>query len=71
MRQKEINTIITQVDQQQQLEGNVEKLSQLLEERFDTFPDEKVMDTRIQVINLSVAVDNLCNKMHECIEIVK
>ncbi|KAJ0252089.1 E3 ubiquitin-protein ligase ARI1 [Hirschfeldia incana] len=55
-------------DQQQQLEGNVEKLSQLLEEPFDDFSDEKVMDVRIHVINLSVAVDSLCKKMYECIE---
>ncbi|KAF2541422.1 hypothetical protein F2Q68_00028887 [Brassica cretica] len=55
-------------DQQQQLEGNVEKLSQLLEEPFDDFSDDKVMDVRIHVINLSVAVDSLCKKMYECIE---
>ncbi|CAH2051566.1 unnamed protein product [Thlaspi arvense] len=55
-------------DQQQQLEANVEKLSKFLEEPFDQFPDDKVMQIRIQVINLSVAVDTLCKKMFECIE---
>ncbi|XP_010447094.1 PREDICTED: probable E3 ubiquitin-protein ligase ARI1 isoform X2 [Camelina sativa] len=55
-------------DQQQQLEGNVEKLSQFLEEPFDEFSDDKVMEIRIQIINLSVAVDTLCKKMYECIE---
>ncbi|KAL1215756.1 putative E3 ubiquitin-protein ligase ARI1 [Cardamine amara subsp. amara] len=55
-------------DQQQQLEGNVERLSQCLEEPFDEFSDDKVMAIRIQIINLSVAVDTLCKKMYECIE---
>ncbi|KAG7579304.1 IBR domain [Arabidopsis thaliana x Arabidopsis arenosa] len=50
-------------DQQQQLEANVEKLSKFLEEPFDQFADDKVMQIRIQVINLSVAVDTLCKKM--------
>lgn len=50
-------------DQQQQLEANVEKLSKLLEEPFDQFPDDQVMATRMQVINLSVVVDALCKKM--------
>jgi len=50
-------------DQQQQLEANVEKLSKFLEEPFDQFADDKVMQIRIQVINLSVAVDTLCENM--------
>lgn len=50
-------------DQQQQLEANVEKLSKFLAEPFDQFADDKVMQIRIQVINLSVAVDTLCKKM--------
>ncbi|XP_044490141.1 probable E3 ubiquitin-protein ligase ARI2 isoform X2 [Mangifera indica] len=55
-------------DQQQQLEANVEKLSKNLEEPFDEYPDDKVMEIRMQVINLSVITDNLCKKMYECIE---
>lgn len=55
-------------DQQQQLDGNVEKLSQLLEEPFDEFSDDKVTEIRIQIINLSIVVDSLCKKMYECIE---
>ncbi|XP_057465857.1 probable E3 ubiquitin-protein ligase ARI2 isoform X1 [Actinidia eriantha] len=55
-------------DQQQQLEANVEKLSKYLEEPFDQFTEDKVMDIRMQVINLSVITDNLCKKMYECIE---
>lgn len=50
-------------DQQQQLESNVEKLSKFLEEPFDEYPEEEIMKTRMQVINLSVVTDNLCKKM--------
>ncbi|KAI4298381.1 hypothetical protein L6164_031950 [Bauhinia variegata] len=55
-------------DQQQQLESNVERLSKILEEPFDQFTDDKVMEIRMQVINISVIIDNLCQKMYECIE---
>ncbi|KAK8564405.1 hypothetical protein V6N13_005370 [Hibiscus sabdariffa] len=55
-------------DQQQQLEANVEKLSKFLEEPFDQYTDDKVMEIRMHVINLSVIIDNLCKKMYECIE---
>ena len=50
-------------EDQQQLESNVEKLSKFLEEPFDQYTDDKVMDVRMQVINLSVITDNLCKKM--------
>ncbi|KAJ7945984.1 RBR-type E3 ubiquitin transferase [Quillaja saponaria] len=55
-------------DQQQQLEANVEKLSRVLEEPFDQFTDDKVMEIRMQVINLSVIIDTICQKMYDCIE---
>ncbi|KAK7301174.1 hypothetical protein RJT34_12035 [Clitoria ternatea] len=55
-------------DQQQQLEANVEKLSKILEEPFETFSDDKVMEIRMQIINLSTIIDKLCQKMYECIE---
>ncbi|KAH8498361.1 hypothetical protein Peur_073556 [Populus x canadensis] len=55
-------------DQQQQLESNVEKLSMSLEEPFQQFSQDKVMDIRMRVINLSVTIDTLCQKMYECIE---
>ncbi|KAL3614144.1 carbonyl reductase (NADPH-dependent) ari1 [Castilleja foliolosa] len=55
-------------DQQQQLESNIENLSKFFEEPFDEFPEEQIMQRRMQVINLSVIVDNLCKKMYECIE---
>ncbi|XP_021599339.1 probable E3 ubiquitin-protein ligase ARI2 isoform X2 [Manihot esculenta] len=47
-------------DQQQQLESNVEKLSKFLEEPFEQYTDDKVMEIRMQVINLSTITDNLC-----------
>lgn len=50
-------------DQQQQLESNVERLSKFLEEPFDQYPDDKVMEIRMQVINLTVITDDLCKKM--------
>ncbi|KAM5549023.1 putative E3 ubiquitin-protein ligase ARI2 [Rosa sericea] len=55
-------------DQQQQLEENVEKLSKFLEEPFDNYDEDKVMEVRMQVINLSVVTDKLCQKMYDCIE---
>ncbi|CAN6459874.1 unnamed protein product [Victoria cruziana] len=55
-------------DQQQQLEGTVEKLSKLIEEPFDELPEKKVLDIRMHVINLTVLIDKLCLKMYECIE---
>ncbi|KAK6136833.1 hypothetical protein DH2020_029428 [Rehmannia glutinosa] len=55
-------------DQQQQLESNVEKLSKFLEEPFDEYPEEQVMQIRMKVINLCVITDSLCKKMYECIE---
>ena len=50
-------------DQQQQLEANVEKLSKILEEPFDTFKYAKLMEIRMQIITLSALIDDLCKKM--------
>ncbi|KAF5814359.1 putative transcription factor C2H2 family [Helianthus annuus] len=55
-------------DQQQQLETNVEKLSKFIEEPFDNYSEDRIMEIRMQVINLSVITDTLCRKMYECIE---
>ncbi|CAH9079680.1 unnamed protein product [Cuscuta epithymum] len=55
-------------DQQQQLEANVEKLSKFIEEPFDGYNEERIMEVRMQVINLSVLTDTLCKKMYDCIE---
>ncbi|KAJ1382974.1 Zinc finger, RING-type [Sesbania bispinosa] len=52
----------------QQLEANVENLSKILEEPFETFNDDKVMEIRMRIINLSSIIDKLCQKMYECIE---
>ncbi|CAA2954307.1 probable E3 ubiquitin- ligase ARI2 [Olea europaea subsp. europaea] len=66
-REREIKQHLFE-DQQQQLESNVEKLSKFLEEPFDEYPEEQVMQVRMQVINLTVITDDLCKKMYECIE---
>lgn len=55
-------------DQQQQLEGNVEKLSGLLEEPFDEYSYDKVMGMKNQITNLCASVNHYCTKMYECIE---
>ncbi|PWA93821.1 RING/U-box superfamily protein [Artemisia annua] len=55
-------------EQQQHLTTNVEKLSKFIEEPFDSFTQDKIMEIRMQVINLYVITDSLCNKMYECID---
>lgn len=50
-------------DQQQQFESNIERLSLLLADEFDTFEEDKLMETRLTVINLSNVTDDLCKKM--------
>ncbi|OIV99467.1 hypothetical protein TanjilG_17277 [Lupinus angustifolius] len=55
-------------DQQQQLEANVEKISKILAEPFDNFTDDKVLEIRMQIINLSTVIDKLCQKMYDCIQ---
>ncbi|RWR76943.1 putative E3 ubiquitin-protein ligase ARI2 isoform X1 [Cinnamomum micranthum f. kanehirae] len=56
-------------DLQQQLGANVEKLSHFIEESFDEFLQvDRIMGIRMQVINLSALIDNLCKKMYEFIE---
>lgn len=50
-------------DHQQQLEWNVEKLSEILEEPFDEYSDEQVRLMKLQVIDLRVNTDNLCRRM--------
>ncbi|XAR61813.1 Ubiquitin--protein ligase [Bertholletia excelsa] len=56
-------------DQQQQFEGNVEKLSMCLEEPFDEYDENKIMETRMKIIALSKIVDDLCKKLYECVEV--
>lgn len=50
-------------DQQQQLEANMEKLSMFTEEPFDHYPEEKLYDLRMKIMNLSTLVDKLCAKV--------
>jgi ariadne-1 len=50
-------------DQQQQLEANVERLSEILPESFKSLQYGKVMKRRMQIITLSTVIDDLCKKM--------
>lgn len=50
-------------DQQQQFESNVEKLSKFLEEPFDEYHEDKLRETKMQIINLSAITDTFCRKM--------
>ncbi|KAK2971050.1 hypothetical protein RJ640_017202, partial [Escallonia rubra] len=55
-------------DQQQQLEANVERLSMILEEPFDEYAKDKVMETRMKTITQSALTDKLCQQLYECID---
>lgn len=56
-------------DQQQQLEGTIERLSMAIVTPFEfNVDDSQVAEIRLQVINLSALTDTLCRKMYECIE---
>lgn len=56
-------------NQQQQLEGTIERLSKAIETPFEfNVDDSRVAEIRLQVINLSTLTDTLCRKMYECIE---
>lgn len=50
-------------EQQQQFEGNVEKLSLFLEENFDQYKEDDIMDLRMRIIAVSVSTDNLCRNL--------
>ncbi|XP_049355455.1 probable E3 ubiquitin-protein ligase ARI2 [Solanum verrucosum] len=53
---------------QQQLEINVERLSMFLEEPFADHPEDKLLETRMKIITLSVLTDNLCKELYDCID---
>ncbi|XP_075096370.1 putative E3 ubiquitin-protein ligase ARI2 [Nicotiana tabacum] len=56
---------------QQQLEENVKRLSILLEEPFADYPEDKLLETRMEIITLSTVTDNLCKKvvsLYDCID---
>ncbi|XP_022772807.1 probable E3 ubiquitin-protein ligase ARI2 isoform X3 [Durio zibethinus] len=55
-------------DQQQQFEANVEKLSSVLEEKFDTYSENDILSFRMRIIALSGTTDNLCRNLYEYIE---
>lgn len=55
-------------DQQQQLEGHIEKLSLLLEEEFGECPLEEVKASRMRIITLSKITDILCKNLYDCID---
>lgn len=50
-------------DQQQQFEGNVEKLSMFLEEKFDAYREDEILDLKMRIIAISVSTDNLCRNL--------
>ncbi|KAM3758386.1 hypothetical protein ACB098_01G039800 [Castanea mollissima] len=66
-KEKEIKQNLFE-EQQQQLHANVEKLSLFIGEPFDKYPENKVEELRMKVINLSVMIDGICRKLYECIE---
>ncbi|XP_022768861.1 probable E3 ubiquitin-protein ligase ARI2 isoform X2 [Durio zibethinus] len=55
-------------DQQQQFEANVEKLSSVLEEKFDTYSENDILSFRMRIIALSATIDNLCRNLFLLIE---
>ncbi|XP_062073542.1 probable E3 ubiquitin-protein ligase ARI2 [Humulus lupulus] len=55
-------------DQQQQLELNVEKLSLMIEEPFEYFPEDEIVIRKLHIINLTEVIDKLCKELYECIE---
>ncbi|XP_059635796.1 probable E3 ubiquitin-protein ligase ARI1 [Cornus florida] len=66
-KQREIKQNLFE-DQQQQLESNVERLSKYLEEPFDEYDENKVMETRDKCTTLAKISDDGCKKLYECIE---
>lgn len=50
-------------DQQQQFEGHIETLSLFLEEPFDGYTDEKLMEYRKKIVELSATTNVLCKNL--------
>ncbi|XP_068313601.1 probable E3 ubiquitin-protein ligase ARI2 [Pyrus communis] len=55
-------------DQQQQLEANMERLSLFIEEPFDEYSPDEIMELKMGILDLSTLTDNLCAKLYDCIE---
>ncbi|XP_050215806.1 probable E3 ubiquitin-protein ligase ARI1 [Mercurialis annua] len=54
--------------QQQQFEGNIEKLSSFLLEKFENFEEDAIQNLRSKIIAVSGSTDNLCQNLYDCIE---
>lgn len=61
-REKDIKQDLFE-DQQQQLETNIERLSMCLDESFDDFPEDKVVQMKMKIVTLSGVIDNFCKKL--------
>nr|CAB3493963.1 unnamed protein product [Digitaria exilis] len=55
-------------DYQEQVEGNVEKLSELLGKDVIDMPDEDIVKVRQNAVNLVRVVETHCRKMYGCIQ---
>nr|XP_043607986.1 probable E3 ubiquitin-protein ligase ARI1 [Erigeron canadensis] len=55
-------------DKQQQLEGNIEKLSHFLEKLFDEDSKDEVMESRQKIVTLSKITNVLCKNLYDCID---
>ncbi|XP_019174752.1 PREDICTED: probable E3 ubiquitin-protein ligase ARI2 [Ipomoea nil] len=66
-REKDIKQDLFE-DQQQQLETNIERLSMCLDEKFDDFPEDKVVQMKMKIVTLSGVIDNFCTQLYDCIE---
>ncbi|CAN1126794.1 Probable E3 ubiquitin-protein ligase ARI2 [Linum perenne] len=63
----DLNRILFE-DRQQLLEANVERLSRLLEEKFDEFRADGIISLREKVQAVVVSTDNLCRNLYDFIE---
>ncbi|KAI7743843.1 hypothetical protein M8C21_031482 [Ambrosia artemisiifolia] len=43
-------------------------MEDLLSKPFEDYPEHRILEFRMQIINTSVLIDTLCKKMYECIE---
>ncbi|EEF52514.1 Protein ariadne-1, putative [Ricinus communis] len=66
-KEKEIKKNLFE-NQQQQFEGNIEKLSLFLDEQFDKYEEDEIVDLRMRIIAVSGSTDNLCRNLYDRIE---
>ncbi|CAH8309223.1 unnamed protein product [Eruca vesicaria subsp. sativa] len=55
-------------NQQQELTGNIETLSKLLDVPFDEYSSDELEKMRCQTRDIGLVVDKVCKLMYECIE---